>query len=100
MKKGLFILLALIIASSVCAFTKGTINPGGTVSFTSYKPNSDQKAITKFGITPQVGYFVIGFWAIFSHSRKNPPFLKKTIKLFYNSLLLFIAIFTNVLRIL
>ena len=59
MKKGLFILLALIIASSVCAFTKGTINPGGTVSFTSYKPNSDQKAITKFGITPQVGYFVI-----------------------------------------
>ena len=59
MKKGLFILLALIIASSVCAFTKGTINPGGTVSFTSHKPNSDEKAITMFSITPQVGYFVM-----------------------------------------
>jgi len=59
MKKGLFILLALIIASSVCAFTKGTINPGGTVSFTSFKPNSDEKAITMFSITPQVGYFII-----------------------------------------
>ena len=59
MKKGLLILLALIIASSVFAFTKGTINPGGTVSFASYKPNSDEKAITMFGITPQVGYFVI-----------------------------------------
>ena len=59
MKKGLFILLALIVASSVFAFTKGTINPGGTVSFTSNKPNSDEKAITMFSITPQVGYFVM-----------------------------------------
>ena len=30
-----------------------------------------------------VPYFVIGFRAVFSHSRKNPPFLKKTIKLFF-----------------
>ena len=59
MKKGLFILLALIVASSVFAFTKGTINPGGTVSFTSNKPNSDEKAITMFSITPQIGYFVM-----------------------------------------
>ncbi len=59
MKKGLLILLALIVASSVFAFTKGTINPGGTVSFTSNKLNSDQKAITIFSITPQVGYFVM-----------------------------------------
>lgn len=59
MKKGLFILLALIVASSVFAFTKGTINPGGTVSFTSNKLNSDQKALTIFSITPQVGYFVM-----------------------------------------
>jgi len=59
MKKGLLILLALIVASSVFAFTIGTINPGGTVSFTSNKHNSDHNDITMFSITPQVGYFVM-----------------------------------------
>lgn len=59
MKRGLLILVALVVASSVFAFTAGTINPGGTVSFSSYKSNADEKPTTMLLFSPQVGYFVI-----------------------------------------
>lgn len=59
MKKGLLILLALLVVSSVFAFTKGTINPGGSVSFSSYKSFSDDEAMTTIAFMPQLGYFVV-----------------------------------------
>lgn len=59
MKKGLLVLLALLVVSSVFAFTKGTINPGGSVSFYSYKYNSDADATTVISLLPQCGYFVV-----------------------------------------
>jgi hypothetical protein len=57
MKTGLLILLSLFIVSSLCAFDQGTINPGGSVSFSSFKENSDADAYSEFSIFPQVGYF-------------------------------------------
>lgn len=41
------------------AFVKGTINPGGYVSFSSTKNHSDADPTTNLTIVPQVGYFVI-----------------------------------------
>jgi len=64
MKKGLFIILALLVVTGLCAFTKGTINPGGTVSFSSYKENSDADGTTTISVLPQVGYFVIDNLAV------------------------------------
>jgi hypothetical protein len=59
MKKGLLILLSLLIVTCVFAFDKGTINPGGTISFTSSKSHSDADAYTALLFAPQIGYFVI-----------------------------------------
>lgn len=64
MKKGLLILLALLVVSSVFAFTQGTINPGGSVSFYSYKYYSDDDATTVISLLPQCGYFVIDNLAV------------------------------------
>lgn len=41
------------------AFVKGTLNPGGYVSFSSTKNHKDADPITNLTIAPQVGYFVI-----------------------------------------
>ncbi len=59
MKKAILVLMVLAIVSILCAFPKGTINPGGTVYFSSEKDDSDAKALTTFAIMPQVGYFFI-----------------------------------------
>jgi len=59
MKKGLLVLLALLVMSSVFAFTSRTVNPGGSVSFYSYKANSDADAMTVIAFLPQIGYFVV-----------------------------------------
>lgn len=59
MKKGLLILLSLLVVTCVFAFDKGTINPGGTVSFSSAKAHSDADAYTVLAFSPQIGYFVI-----------------------------------------
>lgn len=64
MKKGLLILVTLIVATSMFAFVKGTINPGGYVSFSSTKNHSDGDPITSLTIAPQVGYFVIDNLAV------------------------------------
>jgi hypothetical protein len=64
MRTVILILLALTIVSMLCAFDKGTINPGGTVSYSSFKVNSDADAISTLVIAPQVGYFVINNLAV------------------------------------
>jgi len=57
MRTGLLILMSLLIVSSLCAFDQGTINPGGSISYTSSKSNSDADAYSLLSISPQVGYF-------------------------------------------
>ncbi len=59
MKKYLLLisLLALFVVSNLCAFDKGTINPGGSISYTSSKYDSDSDTATNFSFSPQVGYF-------------------------------------------
>lgn len=59
MKKGLLVLLSLLIVTCVFAFDKGTVNPGGTISFVSSKYNSNTDTYTEIYFGPQVGYFVI-----------------------------------------
>jgi hypothetical protein len=60
MRRGLLILMALLVISGLCAFTKGTINPGGTISYSSYKSYSDDDdAYNVLSFSPQLGYFVI-----------------------------------------
>ncbi|MBW6513957.1 MAG: outer membrane beta-barrel protein [Candidatus Syntrophosphaera sp.] len=59
MKKGLLILIVIMAVTAAFAFPKGTINPGGTISYTSYKYNSDADASTLLTINPQVGYLII-----------------------------------------
>jgi hypothetical protein len=59
MKRAILILMVLTIVSILCAFPKGTINPGGQVYFQSYKADSDADAMTTIAIMPQVGYFFI-----------------------------------------
>lgn len=59
MKTGLLVLLSLFVMTGLFAFEKGTINPGGYLSYTSYKENSDADAVNTLTIAPQVGYFVI-----------------------------------------
>lgn len=60
MRIGLIILMSLFVLSSLCAFEKGTINPGGSISYMSYKSNADDEDATNMlSIAPQVGYFFI-----------------------------------------
>ena len=59
MRKGLLILITLLIVTGLCAFEKGTLNPGGTVSYTSYKFDADADAESIISFAPQVGYFFI-----------------------------------------
>lgn len=58
MKKGLLVFFILLIAASMFAFTKGTLNPGGSAEFYSYKASSGDDATTVINILPQLGYFV------------------------------------------
>lgn len=51
--------MVLTLVSILFAFPKGTINPGGTVYFQSYKADSDADAETTIAFMPQVGYFFI-----------------------------------------
>jgi len=53
----LIALLSLLAVSSLCAFDKGTINPGGSISYTSSKANSDADALSIISFEPQLGYF-------------------------------------------
>ncbi len=57
MKIGLFVLLSIILVTSLAAFEQGTINAGGSISFESYKWHSDADATTTISFAPQVGYF-------------------------------------------
>ncbi len=63
MKKGLLVLLSLLVVTCMFAFEQGTINPGGVVSFSSYKPattpTDKESSTTNITFAPQVGYFVI-----------------------------------------
>ncbi len=64
MKKGLLILLSVLVITLLGAFPQRTINPGGYLSFSSIKDNSDADAISVITVAPQVGYFVIDNLAI------------------------------------
>jgi hypothetical protein len=63
MKKGLLVLLSVLVVTCMFAFEQGTINPGGTVSFSSYKhatdPTYKPSSTTNITFAPQIGYFVI-----------------------------------------
>jgi hypothetical protein len=59
MRTAILIIIALTMISVLCAFPKGKINPGGTISYSSYKLNNDADAISTIQIAPQVGYFFI-----------------------------------------
>jgi hypothetical protein len=59
MKKGILILTLVLAVTVIFAFPKGTFNPGGTISFSSYKPNSDEDAQNMLTIAPQAGLFII-----------------------------------------
>lgn len=59
MKKGILILTLVLAVTVMFAFPKGTLNPGGTISFSSYKVNSDTDAVNMLTIAPQAGLFVI-----------------------------------------
>jgi hypothetical protein len=64
MKSAILIMIALTLVTVLCAFPKGTINPGGTISYSSYKFTSDSDATNIITIAPQVGYFVINKLAV------------------------------------
>jgi hypothetical protein len=53
----LIALLSLFVVSGLCAFTKGTINPGGSISYSSTKYDANSDTYTVFSFTPQLGYF-------------------------------------------
>lgn len=59
MKKGILILTLVLAVTVIFAFPKGTFNPGGTISFMSYKANSDADANTLLTIAPQAGLFIM-----------------------------------------
>jgi hypothetical protein len=58
MKKGLLILVSMILVCSAFAFNQGTINLGGMADFSIDKANSDADPITTIRLRPQVAYFV------------------------------------------
>ncbi len=58
MKKLALVIFAVLIVTAAFAFDKGTLNPGGTLSFSSSKSDSDAETYTVFSLAPQVGYFV------------------------------------------
>jgi hypothetical protein len=64
MKKGILILALVLAVTVIFAFPKGTFNPGGTISFSSYKAHSDADAVTMLTIAPQAGYFVADNFSI------------------------------------
>lgn len=59
MKKGLLILLSLLVVSSVFGFTQGSMLVGGTAGLSVTKSDSDDDPTTTVSISPQLGYFVI-----------------------------------------
>lgn len=60
MRLALLVLITLFLVSGLCAFEKGTINIGGSASYTSYKESSDDDDATNtLIIAPQIGYFFI-----------------------------------------
>ncbi|MGC9361658.1 MAG: hypothetical protein ACP5F3_01890 [Candidatus Syntrophosphaera sp.] len=59
MKKGILILALVLAVTVIFAFPKGTFNPGGTISFSSYKVNSDADPVNMLTIAPQAGLFVM-----------------------------------------
>ena len=59
MKKVLIVLLSLLFITSIFAFEKGTKNIGGSVSYQSFKFDSDADAATTIQFSPHGGYFFI-----------------------------------------
>jgi hypothetical protein len=59
MKKGMLILLSLLVVSSVFAFTQGSMLVGGTAGLNITKSDSDDDPTTTISLFPQLGYFVI-----------------------------------------
>lgn len=59
MRIALLVILSLFLVSGLCAFERGTINVGGTASYSSYKANSDAEALNTITFAPQLGYFFI-----------------------------------------
>jgi len=58
MKKLLFIILSLVVVSSLVAFEQGTKSMGGFLSFNSSKMTSDSDAVNTIMVMPYGGYFL------------------------------------------
>jgi hypothetical protein len=58
MRKLIILGLLIILSVSAYAFERGTVNPAGLVSFTSYKQFEDSEPNIDLSINSQVGYFV------------------------------------------
>lgn len=56
MKKTFLILFITLLASVVFAFPAGTLNLGGDAGFSSYKADSDAKALNIIYFNPNIGY--------------------------------------------
>lgn len=56
MKKTFLILFITLLASVVFAFPAGTLNLGGNAGFSSYKADSDAKALNIVYFNPNIGY--------------------------------------------
>lgn len=64
MRLALLIFITLFLVSGLCAFEKGTINVGGSASYTSCKEDKDADAENTLSIAPQIGYFFIDDLAV------------------------------------
>jgi len=58
MKKLLFIVLSLVVVSSLVAFEQGTKSMGGFLSYNSSKSTSDSDAVNTIMVMPYGGYFL------------------------------------------
>ncbi|MCB5252928.1 MAG: hypothetical protein RBR69_03420 [Candidatus Cloacimonadaceae bacterium] len=59
MKKGILIIISLFVVCSAFAFSKGTLNLGGTASLHIHKDDSDADAQSTFILRPKIGYFIV-----------------------------------------
>jgi hypothetical protein len=64
MKPIFLIFVTLFTISGLCAFQQGTINPGGTISYSSHSYKSGSDPVTFVQVAPQVGYFMADNLAI------------------------------------
>jgi hypothetical protein len=74
MKRLFFVILSILLVSSLAAFEKGTVNMGGMISFNSYKIDSDADAVNTFMVMPYGGYFItdnIMAEAILAYNHEN-----------------------------